>query len=70
MCGISCSVSPGITGATMTPTGMPAFASVSTACRRRFGVEARGSSTARQLGVERGDREMGRAGPELRQLRE
>ncbi len=46
-----------MTGATITPTGTPAFASVSIACSRRFGVEARGSSTrassGSSVGIER-----------------
>ena len=43
MAGISWSVSPGMTGATFTPTGMLASASRAIASRRRSGVEPRGS---------------------------
>ena len=43
--GISWSVSPGITGATSTPTGTPAFESASIVASRRCGADERGSST-------------------------
>ena len=39
------SVSPGTTGATFTPTGIPAFASTRIAPSLRSGIEARGSMT-------------------------
>ena len=43
MAGTSASVRPGMMGATLTPTGMPAAASASIAARRRAGVDVRGS---------------------------
>ena len=44
------SVMAGTTGATITPTGMPAFASVSMAASRSSGVAARGSMMPRDFG--------------------
>jgi hypothetical protein len=50
----------GITGDTLTPTGMPASASARMVRRRRCGDAARGSSLRASFGVERGDRQVHR----------
>ena len=47
MAGISWSVRPGMTGATFTPTGMPACASSRMAASRADGGDVRGSMTLR-----------------------